>query len=232
MRDVVDRATRDARALQAGGCDAIIVENMGDVPYVRGPNPPEAVAAATVATAAVTRAVDLPVGVQLLAGANRQALGIAIAAGCAFIRVEAFAYAHVADEGLLQASAAELTRTRAALGVDVAIYADVAKKHAAHALTADLSLADLCHGHVFCGADALIITGRHTGQPPEVADLEVARAAGVPVVVGSGTTPANAAALAAVADAVIVGSALKVDGDWRREVELDRVRALAAALPR
>jgi membrane complex biogenesis BtpA family protein len=226
MQALLDGARRDADALLEGGCDALLVENMGDVPYLRGRVLPETVAAMARAT---ERVVDLgvPVGVQLLAAANREALGVAVATGARFIRAEAFAYAHVADEGWLDACAGELLRARAALGAEVAVWADVQKKHSAHAVTADLSLDELAHGTAFVGADALVVTGARTGASTSIDDLLAAKSAGLPVAVGSGVAVRDAAQLAAVADALIVGSALKHDGDWRKPVELARVRAIA-----
>ena len=146
MGAILDAAARDAEALLAGGCDALLVENMHDLPYLRAHVAPETVAAMTLVTARVT-AFGAPTGVQVLAAANREALGVALAAGARFVRAEAFAYAHVADEGWIDASAGELLRARRALGAEVAFWADIKKKHAAHAVTADLSVADVARGH-------------------------------------------------------------------------------------
>ena len=225
MDSVVQRAVADAQALKDGGVDAVIVENMGDVPYLRGRVEAETTAAMAVVAAEIARQ-ELRVGVQILAGANREALGVAVAAGASFVRVEGFAYAHIADEGLIQASAGELVRARANLGSAVEIWADVQKKHAAHALTGDLSLAELAQGHAFCGADRLIITGSSTGQPTSSADVQQARSAGLPVMVGSGVTPD----CIPPADGWIVGSWLKRGGDWRNPVDVDRVRRMRVAL--
>lgn len=231
VEGVVARALLDARALVAGGCDALLVENMGDVPYLRGRVEPETVAAAAIATREVVlAAAPRPVGVQLLAGANREALGVALSAGARFVRCEAFAYAHVADEGWLDACAGELLRVRRALGADVEVWADVQKKHAAHAVTADLTLEALARGTAFCGADALVVTGAETGAATDPGHVRAARAAGLPVVVGSGVTPHDARALGAEAQAIIVGSWLKAGGDWRAQVDVERVRALRRAL--
>lgn len=232
MGDVLDAARRDADALVSGGCDAIVIENMGDVPYLKGHVLPETTAAMAVAVHDITtRHQEVPIGVQVLAAANREALGVAVAAGAAFVRVEGFAYAHVADEGWIDACAGELCRARAALGSDTLIWADVQKKHAAHNVTADLSLGELAEGAAFMGADALIVTGTATGQPTSVEDVVAASRAGKPVFVGSGVTPDNAPGLAAVAHGLIVGSWLKEDGQWRRPVDVARVRALRRALP-
>ncbi len=229
MDAVLERAEADAQALAEGGCDALLVENMGDLPYLKGRVHAETVAAMTRATSFVV-GLGLPVGVQVLAAANREALGVAVASGAAFIRVEGFAYAHVADEGWIDACAGELTRARASIGADVHIWADVQKKHGAHAVTGDLSLEDLCRGHGFCGADALIITGAETGSATSLTDVQAAKRADLPVAVGSGVTPQDAGSLAAVADALIVGSWLKQNGDWRAHVDVDRVRQLRAEI--
>ena len=231
MGAVIESALRDANALVEGGCDGIVVENMGDVPYLKGRVLPETTAAMAIAVREITAChPDVPVGVQVLAAANREALGVAVAAGAAFIRVEAFAYAHVADEGWLDACAGELCRARMMLGADVSIWADVQKKHAAHAVTADLSLTELAEGAVFMGADALVVTGSATGRPTATEDVVAAAAAGRPVVVGSGVTASNAPSFATTANALIVGSWLKEDGQWRRPVDVGRVRALRRAL--
>lgn len=233
VKNIVDAACTDARALIDNGCHAVIVENMGDVPYLRGSVGAETVAAMAIVTekiVALGAPAGVEVGVQVLAAANVEAMAIAHAAGAQFIRAEAFAYAHVADEGWIDASAGEVLRARARLGAKVEVWADVQKKHAAHAVTADLSLADLAKGTRFCGADALIVTGRATGEETSISDIEAAKVAGLRVIVGSGVTPANAAALARVADGLIVGTFFKYDGHWRNRVDGARVRALALAL--
>ena len=236
IQAMLDRAARDAEALLVGGCDALLVENMHDLPYLRGHVPPETVAAMTLGVAHVA-ALGAPVGVQVLAGANREALGVAIAAGASFIRAEAFAYAHVADEGWMDATAGELLRARHALepvgaAIQTAIWADIKKKHSAHAVTADISLGEFASGSAFCGADAVIVTGQATGQPARLEDVIEAKVAKLPVVVGSGIDASNAATFAEHAAALIVGTSLKVDGDWRNPVDRVRVDRLARALGR
>ena len=228
----VERAgMRDAEALVQGGCDALIVENMGDAPYLKGAVYPETLAAITRIAREVVR-LGLPTGLQLLAGANRQALAAAHAAGAHFIRVEGFAYAHVADEGWIEACAGSLLRARANIGAELSIWADVQKKHSAHAVTADLSMEDLAQGHAFNGADALVVTGSRTGAKTAVADVVAASSAGLPVVVGSGVDLADAGVLAQKASALIVGSALKVAGHWKNPVDPERLSAISQAMHR
>ena len=222
---IIERAVEDALILHKAGFDAVLVENMLDAPYMLRNVGPEIVATMTAATSAVKAAIDIPVGVQVLAGANRAALSIAHASGGTFIRTEGFAYAAVADEGLLaEADAGPLLRHRRMIGADhVSIWADVRKKHSSHALTNDLTLAEIVEGSAFCGADAIVVTGSTTGAATSLKDIEEASAASkLPVVVGSGATALTIPDLFRVANAVIIGSAIKVDGLWKNPVDPQR----------
>lgn len=229
LRELIAQAVDEARQYQAAGYDAVMIENMHDRPYLKGAVGPEIVAAMTAVGGAIRRECRLPLGVQVLAGANHAALAVAHACDAAFVRVEGFVFAHVADEGVIEACAAELLRYRRALGADVAVFADIKKKHSAHAITADVSLVDTAHAAEFFLADGVIVTGTSTGRatdPQEVA--AVAAAVDLPVLVGSGATPENVAEYAA-ADGVIVGSFVKTGGHWAQALDPVRVAAFARA---
>ena len=116
VAELVKSARDEARVYRETGVDGVIIENMHDVPYLRGEVGPEIVAAMTAIGLEVKSAASLPVGIQILAGANIEALAVAHAAGLDFIRAEGYAYAHVADEGLIQSSAAKLLRYRKMIG--------------------------------------------------------------------------------------------------------------------
>ena len=207
---------------------------MHDAPYLMRDVGAETVAAFTRAACEVRAAVDLPLGVQVLAGANRAALAVALAAECSFIRAEGFVFAAVADEGLLaEADAAPLLRYRRALGAvaeRIAIFCDIKKKHTANAITADTSLAEHAHAAQFFGADGVIVTGNSTGVATPISDLSAARkACRLPVLAGSGATAASVREVLAVADAVIVGSDLKQDGVWWNPLDARRIEAFVRA---
>ena len=229
LKGLTQAALQDADALIKGGCDALIVENMGDVPYVKNTVSPETFAAMTLVVEKIVQ-LGIPTGIQVLAAANEQALSMAYVSGAAFIRVEGFAYAHIADEGWIDACAGTLLRKRNHLKAAVSIWADIQKKHASHSITSDLSLLDIAQGNKFCGADALIVTGKETGKSTNPQNVKEAKKSGLPVVVGSGVTPKDAELLAQHADGLIVGSWLKKDGDWRNPVEVSRVQSLASIL--
>jgi membrane complex biogenesis BtpA family protein len=232
VKQLCAHVAAEARLLAKTGFDALLIENMHDAPYVIR-HDPAVVAAMTAAGLAVRDATpDLPMGVQILAAGNREALAVAHACGGTFIRCENFVFAHVADEGLMpSAEAGELLRYRRSIGAEgVAVFADLKKKHASHAITGDVSLAEVCHAAEFFRADGVIITGAHTGDPASEGDLADARnACGLPILVGSGVTPENMAAMFQHADALIVGSSLKRGGHWAGPLDPKRCAAIIKA---
>jgi hypothetical protein len=227
-------AVEEARVLREAGFDAVLLENMHDLPYLKRAVGAEVTAAMTAAACAVRGAVDCPVGIQVLAGANREALAVAHAAGAQFIRAEGFVFAHVADEGLMESDAGELLRYRRAIGAEcVKVFADIKKKHSSHALTADVSLADTAHAAEFFGADAVIVTGSATGREAADADLAaVSGATALPVIVGSGTTPDTLARQWELARGFIVGSWIKEDARWDHPIDPARAREMVRTAER
>lgn len=228
MRELIDLAVREARLYCAGGVDGIAIENMNDVPYLRGHVGPEIVAAMALLGQAVKVESNLPVGVQVLAGANIEAMAVAHTAGLDFVRAEGYVFAHVADEGLIESSAAKLLRYRRQIGAEqVQVWADVKKKHSAHALTADISLGATAETVAFMRGDAVIVTGNVTGDPPKPTDVVEAKAhCPLPVILGSGITADNLAEFYVQADGFIVGTYFKVAGRWTNTVDPARVERL------
>ena len=227
---LIQQALTEARIYREAGFTALGIENMHDRPYLKGGVGPEITAAMAAIALDVKRETGLPLGIQVLAAANREALAIAYASGADFVRVEGFVYAHVADEGLIESCAGELLRYRRAIGAEnVLVFADVKKKHSAHAITADVSIVETAKAAEFFLADGVIVTGPATGEaasPDEV--CAVAREVSVPVLVGSGITPANLARFAP-AHGFIVGSSVKRGGVWSNPLDRDAVRAVASA---
>ena len=218
IEEQVARAVAEAEAYRTAGFNGLILENMFDRPYLNSTVGPEVVAAMAVIGREVRRAVPLPLGVQVLAAANEEAIAVALACGAAFVRVEGFVFAHVADEGLVEADAGPLLRYRAAVGAEhVRVFADIKKKHSSHAITADLDIAETARAAEFALADGVIVTGTSTGRAADPRDVtEVAAAV------------ENVASFAA-ADGLIVGSAVKRHGRWDRPLDPDAVRRMADA---
>src|SRR6185295_9879793 len=116
--EIADTAAAEARVYASAGFQGVMIENTHDRPYLKGAVGPEIVAALAVIGHEIRSAVRLPLGVQVLAGANQAALAVALACGASFVRVEGFVFAHVADEGIIESSAGSLLRYRRAIGAD------------------------------------------------------------------------------------------------------------------
>lgn len=235
FRAVEEAALRDAEALVRGGVDALIVENFGSAPFVKGTAadrlPPHQVAAMAIVARRARELFGKPVGVNCLRSDAMSALGIAAAAELAFIRVNVHVGAYVTDQGLIEGEAAATLRYRTALGAPIEILADVLVKHATPLapLSVQRAVSDTLQRGL---ADGLIVTGDATGSPVRRSLLEEVRTAagGATVLVGSGMNPHNAAELAPLADGAIVGSYLKRDGAVLAPVDESRVHALAEIL--
>lgn len=227
VQKIAEKSLEEALLLQTSGVDALLIENMHDVPYLKKTVGPEIVAAMTVVATELRKKLCLPIGIQILAGANREALAVAQAANLNFIRAEGFVFGHLADEGYLESCAGELLRYRKMIGAEnVRIYTDVRKKHASHAITADISLIDQVETAEYFRSDGIIITGNSTGKEALIEDVRMAREnTNLPVFVGSGITETNIQRYWNFADAFIVGSWFKEDGNWKNPVSEERVVA-------
>jgi membrane complex biogenesis BtpA family protein len=230
-----DVARRDAERLAAGGVDAVLVENFGDVPFYPDEVPDHVVAELTALARTVGDAVDLPVGVNVLRNDGPAAVAVAAAAGADFVRVNVHTGARVADQGVLEGRAHETMRLRERLDADVAVLADHDVKHSAP-LAADGHAAESFADAAERGlADGVVVSGERTGRPTDPAAVEEAVARrddlglDTPVFVGSGVTADRVGDLLAVADGAIVGTALKEGGETTAPVDVGRVEELVAA---
>ena len=227
VEPIYERALADARAYAAAGFDGLIIENHGDIPFARPDDiGPETAAHMAVACDRVRRETGLPIGVNVLANAALHALAVASASGARFVRVNQWANAYVANEGILDGVAGAAMRYRRELGAQaVRVFADAHVKHGAHAIVQDRPIAELVRDVEFFGADAVIATGQRTGH---AADLDyiggIRAAATVPTLVGSGMTGDNVEAILAIVDGVIVASSLKVGGGWWNPVDPERAK--------
>jgi membrane complex biogenesis BtpA family protein len=227
--EVLGRAAADARAIAGSGCDGLVVENFGDKPFTKGRVEAETVAAMTrVIVESVRRETSLPLGVNVLRNDAQSALAIAAATDAAFIRVNVHTGAAVTDQGIIEGDAYGTLRKRATLAPHVLIFADYLVKHATpmgEVSPKDLRLRGL--------ADALIVTGAATGAAADPQRLRELResVSDTPLLAGSGVTAENAA-LFAEADAVIVGTAGKREGNVDAPIDATRLAAIVRAFKR
>lgn len=222
---IIDEALNEARVYKKGGIDAIMIENMHDIPYIKNGVGHEVSSLMCLIAYLIKQETNLPVGIQILAGANKEALAVAKASSIDFIRAEGFVFAHTADEGIIEAQAGDLLRYRKQIEADsVAVFTDIKKKHSSHAITQDISLLDTAKAARFFLSDGVIITGSHTGEAASIDELKVLKdTLDFPILVGSGITQDNVANYLPICDAMIVGSFFKENGYWENALSYERV---------
>jgi uncharacterized protein len=226
--EITAQAVREAVLYAECGFDGIMLENMHDVPYLNKVVGPEVTAGMTAIAYAVRQAVSIPLGIQILAAANKEALAVALAAQLNFIRAEGFVFGHVADEGYMDSCAGELLRYRRMIGAGhIAVLTDIKKKHSAHNITSDVSIGETASAAEFFLSDGLVITGSATGKTVSLADLtEVRNNSNLPVIIGSGITSENLKDYWQAADGFIIGSSLKEAGLWSNALSKERCLGL------
>jgi membrane complex biogenesis BtpA family protein len=224
-RPILDAALRDLAALEGGGVDAVLVENLGDAPYAKTAAR-ETIAMMSVVLRAVVEAAAVPIGVNVLRNDGLAALSIAAATGASFIRVNVFAGVAFTDQGIVEGQAHDLHALRRDLGAEVEILADVHVKHAAHLTQLEQAAVDTERNR----PDAVIVTGMGTGHETHPEDFGIVkRTVDLPVFIGSGVR-ADTVSTFRGADGFIVGTALKADGHLESAVDVERVKAIAAAI--
>ncbi len=225
LDDVLEHALRDAHTLAEAGVHALLIENFHDYPFYPETKEPETVAAMTRIAVEIRRSVALPLGVQVLRNSWQSSLAIASAVGGGFIRLNVLTEAMVTDQGLITGVAHLALRYRKFIGAEhVRILADIYTKHGAPVAPRPLAVVsqDMVHRGL---ADAVIVSGEHSGDPPRKEDIEEVKRAvpATPIVLGSGMTVDNVELLR-YADGCIFGYGSKRDGNMANPVDPDLTR--------
>jgi uncharacterized protein len=233
------RALEDLAAFEKGGADAVIFENNYDVPHLEFVRP-ETVACMAVLGKAIMDKTKIPVGVDVLWNDYRAGFSLAKALGLKFIRVPVFVDDVKTSYGFIKGRAREIAIYREKIKAeDIAVFADIHVKHSKivskHTLVESAKLA------IKAGADALIVTGRWTGEMPDLADLKSVRLAvgDFPILAGSGVDKKNVGEIFQYANGAIVSTSLK-EGlrkskdvnvkKWTQKIDSTKVRKLVKSI--
>lgn len=229
--ELVERVRTDLEHLLAAGVDAVMFCNEDDRPYQLevGPEIPATMAAIV----AELRPRDHPFGVDVLWDPIA-AMALARATGAAFMR-EVVTGAYESDMGVWTPDAAALLRYRSRIDAEhVLVMGNITPEFASPLGTR--SVAQRARSAVTSSLlDAVLIAGPMAGAEPDLATLEEAKGAvagAVPVLMNTGARADNIERFLAVADGVIVGSGLKVEGHTWNPVDPARAAAFMAAVSR
>ena len=227
VKSIIKKAKAEAAVYCSSGIDVLMIENMHDVPYLNRNAGPEVTSLMSIILYELKTTYKIPIGVQILAGANKEALSAAHSAGADFIRAEGFVFAHIADEGMFNSDAGEILRYRKQIGAEnILVFTDIKKKHSSHSITADTDIVETAKAAEFFLSDGVIITGGATGKEPSLEEIKnVKNSVGIPVLAGSGITEKNVDKYFEYCDALIIGSYFKKGGIWSNPIDSRRVKS-------
>ncbi|MCX6740654.1 MAG: BtpA/SgcQ family protein [Candidatus Parcubacteria bacterium] len=191
LEKVEKKFLADFRALVSGGVDAIMIENNYDIPHYEKAKT-STLPQLTKLCLEARGLTKKPLGLCVLWNDYEAALSIAKLANFQFIRTPVFVDKVQTDYGIFSAKAKEAIAFRKKIKAeDIMIFADVQVKHAKHLIKRPLTKA--VQAAIKEKADAIIITGKWTGDAPTEKDVQDARksAGKIPVLLGSGITPEN-----------------------------------------
>lgn len=231
-------ALKDLKTLEAGGVDAIMIENNYDQPHAITVGP-ASVASMSYLAGKIRGQTQLPLGISVLWNDYQAALSLAKVYGYQFVRVPVFVDTVRTSCGVIKGTPADVIKFRSSIGAtNVAILTDIHVKHAK--LLSKASLIQSAHAAVKYGADGVIVTGKWTGDAPEIDHLEdVYNVLGKkPLFVGSGADEKNVSSLLLYASGIIVSTSLKKGAINKEEInvkgygqriDLQRVKKLVQA---
>lgn len=223
MAFVREHTAADLDALQAAGFDAVMFCNENDRPYVFTAGR-EVVAAMAATVGELRSRLSIPFGVDVLWDPCA-ALAIAHATGASFVR-EVFTGAYASDFGMWNTAPGEALRYRRQIGAgNVRILTNINAEFAAPLAPRPLEL--VARGaEVISLADAICVSGPMTGESVDRSELQTVRDA-LPnsvVFANTGVNENTVAEILEVADGVVVGTSLKVDGVTWNAVDETRAR--------
>lgn len=228
---ILEKALKELRILEEGGVDAVIVENNYNLPH-RIKETIESVSMMEKLAKEIVKISKIPIGISILWNDFESAFKIAKSSGAKFIRVPVFVDSVKTDFGKIYADPKKVISARkSACAEEVLIFADLQVKHA-EMIDPNKSLMESAIEAKEKGADAVIISGKWTGDAPLTDDLQETRKAvgiGFPIIVGSGADKNNIKKLFEIADGVIVSTSLK-EGDPKNLKEERNIKPYEAKI--
>lgn len=227
LNSIINSVKADIKALQDGGIDGLLFCNESDLPYTTKLSS-EVGAFVNFLIGAVHDQIKIPYGVNLLWD---PIASIEAAAGCgaSFVR-EVMCGSFATDMGMLTPDPALVAQTRTRLKADhIALFTNIVPEFAS--ALEDRTVQQRAKAAEYFGFDAILISGPVAGIPYSESDLIAAKSTAkhTPIFANTGVNSQNVARTLEVADGVISGSAMKIDGKTFNPVDPKRVIELVTA---
>ena len=225
--EIIEFAQEDVDSLIDGGVDGLIIENFGDVPFVKDNISKRTLASFTAVVENLTFKKEIKVGINVLRNDGIAALSIAEATKSNFVRINVLNNTMFTDQGIIEGEAHIINQFKSSLNREIEIYADVFVKHAVPPPGSKIEnhAEELINR---AGADVVIVTGDGTGYEINLEDLHKVRniVANGKLAIGSGVNSNNVKAYKDLADILIVGTSFKFNNDVSKKVDKSKVEKL------
>ncbi len=227
LKSAIASIAADVKALQDGGIDGLLFCNESDLPYTTKLDS-EVGAWNTFLVGAVYDKIRIPYGVNLLWDPIAS-IEAAAACGATFVR-EVMCGSFISEMGLLTPDPAIIARTRTRLKAEhIALFTNIVPEFAS--AMENRTVAERAKGAEYFGFDAILISGPVAGIAFSETDLLAAKeiVRNTPVFANTGVNAQTIAKTLQIADGVISGSAMKIDGKTFNPVDPKRVIELVSA---
>ena len=220
---IIQVAEKDLISLQDAGVDAVMFGNENDRPYEFNVNQASSSTMAYV-IGNLKNKIKIPFGVNILWD-PMSTIAVAASTGAHFVR-EIFTGTYASDMGFWNPDAGKAMRYRNSLNrEDLLMFYNIS---AEFAFSLDKrSVADRSKSVVFSSIpDAILVSGQITGESANKSDLEAVKKIipKTPVLANTGVNLQNVEETLGIADGVIIGSSLKIDGDTWNQIDPNRAR--------
>ena len=225
---VLETALGEARILADNGVDALMIQNLGDIPTAMRATTAQ-VAWMTRITAEISRLFGKPTGLNLLENDAEAMFAIASATAADFVRIKIFVGAMMTPFGMETAQAHTAIKARTSWNAArTAIFADVHDRTGTPIATGGF-VEDVEFAVRLGGADGLVITGKSYAETLLMVAAAREKYVEVPILVGGGVTAANFGEVTRTADGAIVSTSMKNSGSAVGVFVPEKVKEFMAA---
>jgi len=225
VKKIYQSVYKDAKNLVENGVETVMFCNEGDRPYMTEVGLETPTTMAAVISKVVEKLNIDTFGTDILWD-PKAAIALGKATGARFVR-EVFTGLYAGDNGLWKTNAGEVLRYKKLLDAnDIVTLFNVNAEFASNLDTRPIEL--IAKSARFSSlADVICISGPMTGMETQVSKLERVKdsvGSDVPVFANTGVNIDNVGDILSIADGVVIGSHLKVDGDTWNPVDPERVK--------
>ena len=228
LDEITKLAQSDIDNLTKAGVSGVIIENFGDVPFVKNDVSKRTVASFTSVIQNLDIDSKFKIGINVLRNDGIAALSIAEATNADFVRINVLNNVMMfTDQGVIEGEANQIAEFNQSLNKDIEIFADVFVKHAVPPEGSKIEnhAEELINR---AGADVVIVTGDGTGHEIDIDDLNKVRDI-VPsgkLAIGSGVDETNIDKYKDIADILIIGTSFKLDNNVENPVDFEKTKKI------